>query len=580
MAYRKSIWRAVPCLLLGVALLTYAPRAQAQLTHVWSNAIGDAAGAGTDAIDTDAAGNVFVAGNFAGTITLGGPSLTSVGNLDIFLAKFDANGNHLWSQSFGGLGTDFANDIVIDSLGNIIVVGFTRNPIDFGGGALPIADGNEGFVAKFDTNGTHIWSRAYVGTNSQDVRGVAVDTANNVLLTGSFQSTVDFGGGAFSSAGSSDIFLVKLDPAGNHIWSRAFGSTAPDQGEAVAADSTGAVLLTGTFQGTLNFGVPLTSAGATDVFAAKFTSAGIDVWARSFGDTGGDAAIDVDTDAANAVILTGSFLGTVDFGLGPVASNGATDAFVMKIGATGTTLWAVALGSAGFEIPVALEVAADGSIEVTGEFDGPVDFGGGVITNAGDLDIFMVRLSTAGAHLHSFGIGGALFDGAEDLALSAGGRILLCGVFDGTVDFGGGPLTATGATHAFVVVFLAPGATVGGGGSGDSGGGCFIATAAYGSPMAEEIDVLRAFRDRYMLTNTLGAAFVDAYYHLSPPIADRIAESNGARAFVRITLAPVVTYTGWMLAAPLATIAGTLVLLAMTGGMAFRLRRRLRPAKA
>lgn len=579
MAHHFAVCRGVACLVLGAMVLLQTPSAHAQLTHVWSDAFGT--DSGTDAIDTDAAGNVFVAGNFADTIILGGPVLTSVGDLDIFLAKFDANGNHLWSQSFGGLDIDFANDIVTDSLGNIIMVGFTRNPVDFGGGALPIADGNEGFVAKFDTNGTHIWSRAFVGTNSQDVRGVAVDAANNVLLTGSFQSTVDFGGGAFASAGSSDIFLVKLDPAGNHIWSRAFGSTAPDQGEAVAADSTGAVLLTGTFQGTLNFGVPLTSMGATDVFAAKFTQAGVDVWARSFGDTGGDAAIDIGTDAANAAILTGSFLGTVDFGLGPVASNGGTDAFAVKIGATGTTAWAVALGSAGFEIPVALEVASDGSVEITGEFDGPVDFGGGVIANAGDLDIFLVRLDAAGVHVHSFGIGGDMFDGVEDLALGGGGRILLCGEFDGTIDFGGGPLSATGGTRAFIVVFTAPGGSgPGGGGGGDSGGGCFIATAAYGSPLAAEIDTLRAFRDRYMLTNTLGTAFVDAYYHLSPPIANRIAGSGGARAIVRFALTPVVAYTSWMLAAPFATMAWTLTLLGMTAGLTLRIRRRVHRARA
>lgn len=71
------------------------------------------------------------------------------------------------------------------------------------------------------------------------------------------------------------------------------------------------------------------------------------------------------------------------------------------------------------------------------------------------------------------------------------------------------------------------------------GGGCFIATAAYGTPLAQEIDVLRRMRDAHLLDNAAGAAFVDTYYRLSPPIARRVASSPQAKAVVRAVLNPV-----------------------------------------
>ena len=101
--------------------------------------------------------------------------------------------------------------------------------------------------------------------------GIAVGGADNVLVTGFFQGTVDFGGGALSSAGNSDVFLAKYDAAGAHLWSQRFGDTGVDVGRAIAVDGAGNVLVTGILRGTVDFGGgPLTSAGLSDIFVAKF----------------------------------------------------------------------------------------------------------------------------------------------------------------------------------------------------------------------------------------------------------------------------------------------------------------------
>ena len=110
-----------------------------------------------------------------------------------------------------------------------------------------------------------------------------------------------------------------------------------------------------------------------------------------------------------------------------------------------------------------------------------------------------------------------------------------------------------------------------GGGSGPSSA-CFIATAAYGTPMAGEIDTLRAVRDTYLLQGVLGTAFVDTYYRLSPPVADVIAASPMLRAGVRMLLAPVVVVSKGVLAAPYLVV---LFLVALVAAVGVRRRRRL-----
>ena len=128
---------------------------------------------------------------------------------------------------------------------------------------------------------------------------------------------------------------------------------------------------------------------------------------------------------------------------------------------------------------------------------------------------------------------------------------------------------AVGAGLVAALIGLAAGGKSGGGG----GGPCFIATAAYGTPMAAEIDVLRDVRDVYLLDNSAGTAFVDTYYRFSPPLADYIAAHPFLAAAVRVVLTPVVWLSMVLLRAPW-VFAGAAVALVLL----WKLRRRTRPA--
>ncbi len=178
--------------------------------------------------------------------------------------------NHLWSQRFGGTGFDTGAEIAVDGAGNVLVTGQFSGTVDFGGGPLTNAGSRDIFLAKYDAAGAHLWSQRFGDTDFDSGAAIAVDEAGNVLVTGSFEGTVDFGGGALTSAGSREIFLAKYDAAGAHLFSQRFGDTDFDSGAAIAVDGAGNVLVTGSFEGTVDFGGgALTSAGS-DIFLAKY----------------------------------------------------------------------------------------------------------------------------------------------------------------------------------------------------------------------------------------------------------------------------------------------------------------------
>jgi hypothetical protein len=156
-----------------------------------------------------------------------------------------------------------------------------------------------------------------------------VDVTGKVLLTGRFWGTVNFGGGPLTTNNLGAAFLVKFSSSMNHRWSQSFNRAV---GQSVAADGED-VLLTGYFKGTVDFGGgPRTSAGKEDIFLAKFERTGDHLWSQSFGDSAKQASYSVAVDESENALLTGFMEGAVDFGGGPLTSTGMADIFLAKFG--------------------------------------------------------------------------------------------------------------------------------------------------------------------------------------------------------------------------------------------------------
>jgi hypothetical protein len=160
---------------------------------------------------------------------------------------------------------------------------------------------------------------------------VAIDKSGNVLVTGRFEGSVDFGQGPAASAGGRDVFLVKLSPAGAVLWAHTFGGPLDDNARGIAVDADGNVAIAGSFKGTAAFGgSPLVGAGGLDVFVAKYSPGGAHLWSRGFGDAADQVAAGVAIAPKGDVIIAGSFYGSIDFGGGPLVSAGMADIFVAR----------------------------------------------------------------------------------------------------------------------------------------------------------------------------------------------------------------------------------------------------------
>lgn len=230
--------------------------------------------------------SVVVSGKYSGTVNFGGSSFTAnsggpwvidLNKGDAFLAKFESDGDHLWSKSFGDDDDAGANEVAIDGAGNIVVIGDFGGSVDFGSNTATLTDPWSSdmnvFLVQFSAAGVDQWSDGYGGTGWDEGRGVAVDSAGNVSVVVASSGAVNFGGSTLTSAGNMDIFVAQFDDAGAHVWSDNYGDTDYQVADAIALDSFGNATIAGSLIGSVNFGgATLTSAvgGYPDVVLAQF----------------------------------------------------------------------------------------------------------------------------------------------------------------------------------------------------------------------------------------------------------------------------------------------------------------------
>ena len=424
--------------------------------HQWSKRFGDASGQYARAVAADTSGNSIVTGYFYGAVDFGGGTLTSAGAFDIFLAKLGPTGAHVWSKRFGDGSEQTVQGVAVDEAGNVIIAGYFEGAIDFGGGNLTSAGLRDVFVAKFGPDGSHIWSKSFGDTNYQAANALALDSSGNVIITGVFMGTVNFGGGVLTSAGSWDVFVAQLDSGGNHVWSKRFGDGNHQYAPAVAVDGLDNVLVAGYFVGTVDFGGGvLTSAGGEDIFLAKFDSGGGHQWSKRFGDISTDQEVwGVAIDGSGNAIIAGYFTGAVDFGGGALPNAGPNaDIFVAKFGSDGAHVWSKSFGDTYAQTAYGVAVDPSDNVLVAGGFNGTVNFGGGALTSAGYKDAFLAKLSPGGAHIWSKRFGDADFQDAQAVTTDISGNAFIAGYFSGTINFGGGTLTSAGGEDIFLAKF-------------------------------------------------------------------------------------------------------------------------------
>jgi hypothetical protein len=367
------------------------------------------------AVTTDASDNIIITGSFSNTVDfdpgVGVFNLTSNGGGDIFVLKLDNNGNFIWAVSFGSVGGDVGKGIALDDIGDVYITGNYQNTVDFdpGGGTYNLTSNGvtDVVVLKLDASGNFSWAHSFGSTSGDQGESISIDNLNDVYITGGFQNTVDFDPGAgthnLTSSGITDIFILKLDNAGNLIWAHRIGGVFSDVAWSVFPDTNfNFVYLTGQFQQTVDFNPGagtnnLFSSGSNDVFILKLNSTGTYVWAKKIGSSSSDVGNRIIVDQYGNSYTSGQFQNTVDFdpnaGVNNISSAGSFDGFALKLNGSGNLLSAKTFGSTGADLNYSMFLNSSNYVLLGGMFSGTVDLDPGAgtsnVTSNGSYDFFI-----------------------------------------------------------------------------------------------------------------------------------------------------------------------------------------------
>lgn len=452
--------------LINILVLAFMVKAQ-EVKFEWVKSIQDKYGIFTDdshIIKTDKSGNLYIYGDFEGTVDFDPGkktfNLTSIHNKDIFILKLNSSGNFQWAKSLGDHGNDFCHSLDFDESGNIYVTGSFWKTVKFNKGKDTVSLTSNGewdfFISKLDASGNLIWANSIGGEHNDGAYSITLDGLGNVYAIGNFWDTVDFdpGIGKFNLKG--DMFILKLNNLGEFVWAKNFETSAGDCiGHSIAVDSIGNVYSTGRFyEGIVDFNpnegiFNLSPAVYQDIFILKLDNLGNFIWAKNFGGKGHSEGSNIKIDKLGNVYTVGCFKDTVDFNpdspyifyltTDSLEDQYDYDVFILKLTASGNFLWIKKLGGRLGNFPRSFDIDAFDNIYLTGIFDGTAYFNPefNFITKDEQPDIFISKFNSLGDFLWATAFGDSLADYASS-SLDKSGNLYTVGNFNKTIDFNPG----------------------------------------------------------------------------------------------------------------------------------------------
>jgi hypothetical protein len=541
-------------------------------------------------------GSVFLTGNTVSAdfpTTVGSVQPASGGGVDAFVVKLNPTFTaRVYSTFLGGAGNDAGRGIAVDAAGNAYVTGFTTSanfPTTTGAfqetppAGEPAGTANA-FVVKLNPLGSALIYGTYLGGTGSDIGlAIAIDGSGGAYVTGGTLSAdfpITLGAAQLILGGDRDAFVTRLSPSGaGLVYSTFLGGAGTDVGNAITVDTTGTAYVTGsttcaaapcstltdfpTTPGVIQaVRPPGEPAGVADAFVTKLGALGGLIYSTYLGGIAADEGLGIVVDdLGDAIVTGGTSSANFPFSAGFPLFTGALQAFLTKLNPAASAVMfsrpvptgATVTGQTRDGLPsapsLALGLARDngGNLYIVGS---EVRAGGP------QTDAFVIQFGPSGTSPSAqifiggtgddFGLAIAVDPGGSD-AFVAGQTTSASGIATAGVV----QPTLGGGVDGFVAKvsgFNEPSSDDGGGGGGASG--CLIATAAFGSPLAREVAVLRVFRDRVLVPNPVGRALVAAYYRLSPPLARVIAQYEALKTATRVMLRPAIIGAGFALVSP------------------------------
>jgi len=392
-------------------------------------------------ISIDDSNNTYTTGYFTGTASFGSFNLTASGVSDIFVAKTNSSGVYKWAVKAGDGGSDRGLAIATDANGNSYVTGYYYGTATFGIHSITSAGLQDVFVAKYDRNGNVLWVVSGGGTESDIGNAIAVDNNGNVVITGQFTGTATFGTFTLNStANNINVFTAKLNGStGTFMWAESGVGKHTDRGLGVACDPAGNIYITGQFTDTITFNTPHYSPLFNAIFVVKYNTSGAEQWITTAGAGTYNIANAIAVDHSSNVYITGNFTGTLTFYAQTTFTLTETYAnriFLAKYDQNANLQWDVADGSSNPVTSNSIALDGSGNPYIIGNFDCIMNsyadrYGQGTFNSVGYWDIFNAEYSSAsGAWQWSRQIGGHGNNYGYGLAVSPTANLFATGSFD------------------------------------------------------------------------------------------------------------------------------------------------------
>jgi len=391
----------------------------------------------TEITNANSAGN----GHYYGVvIASSGPNkLYDIFNLTVENSGFSVDFDFV--NSWGDLGTDICESVVYDEYQNIYAGGTFSGLVDFGdGNPINAEDSNFACLVKYYADGSFAWVRAWGSAEifkNSDVLAVTI-LNGSIFACGSFQGTVDFGDGPVTAL-EMDCFVCKFSPDGELMWVNTFGGDSFEIPYSITSDGIDGIFVGGEFSGTVDFGDgPVTTNGFTDGFILKYTATGDFDWVYTYGGTLLNTCNSV-AYKDDKIFSCGTHSNDADFGDGsPVAVNGDMDMFFLTLNSDSTFNNVETWGGTSDETASSIMVDSSGNSYIGGYFKGTVDFGDGIRASNGYKDCFIVKFDSTDNFEWARTWGGTGDEEVSDMVFASNGFIYTVGYFEGTVDFNDG----------------------------------------------------------------------------------------------------------------------------------------------
>ncbi len=330
---------------------------------IWTKQIGTPKEEKANGITIDSSNNIYISGYTKGKFD----NDTYSSRPDIFLSKFNSGGTNQWIKSFGTPFDDFSNGIAVDSSGNIYISGYTKGDFDNDS----ITANPDIILLKYNPSGTKIWHKQ-IGTSFDDRgNGIAIDTSNNIYITGYSKGDLDNN----TNSGKSDAFLMKFDSGGSKQWTKLIGTSSDDIANDIIIDSSNNIYITGYSNGYFD---NHTNTGNSDIFISKYNSTGNKQWSKLFGSNLDDVGNELALDSLSNIYITGFSRGNLD----NKTNSGNSDIFISKYNSDGSNQKTELLGTSSDDKAYSVQLDSNNQIYITGYTNG--------FSSTRDSNIFLV----------------------------------------------------------------------------------------------------------------------------------------------------------------------------------------------